>query len=106
MTFVFIIIGIVITSKVNQISKNKNIVLDEELLKNYKESLFKLWVVITVFTIVCMFLLGFDIVGYLSTVPSCDALTDSIIGNNVLWFLSRSISDYLWIVPLIIIFFP
>lgn len=37
---------------------------------------------------------------------TCNLIVDNLIINEILWFFSRSIYTYLWIIPIIYLFWP
>lgn len=50
--------------------------------------------------------MAYDLYLYYANISSCTAITDSKPKNNIIWFISRSIEDVLWIYPFIYIFWP
>lgn len=56
--------------------------------------------------LVCIFLFVFDMIGFYSHAGNCDNLTNNQIANDALWFASRAVSDFLWIIPLVFLFAP
>eukprot|EP00347_Sterkiella_histriomuscorum_P012954 403366581 len=100
---IFFILGILITRKIlsfhGQTTYEK-----QELRKSYIQALKSLWIVILTFLITCIYLLAYDILEYL--VPNCDIVIGNPLENDIFWFFSRSISQYLWMIPLVYLFWP
>lgn len=72
----------------------------------YIMMIFKYRVVIISFIIICLLLLAYDITYILSGASSCGNLTTNPKANNFLWFFSRSVSLYIWVIPIIYVFWP
>lgn len=46
----------------------------------------------------------YDILEYI--VPNCNVVIGNEISNDIFWFVSRSTSMYLWVIPIVYIFWP
>lgn len=58
------------------------------------------------FMAVCLYLMSYDIWIYVSSSSNCEQLLSSVAANNTMWFTSRSVSCYLWVLPIIRVFWP
>lgn len=37
---------------------------------------------------------------------ACDILIDNFAMNEILWFVTRSNTNYIWVIPVLIVFWP
>eukprot|EP00347_Sterkiella_histriomuscorum_P023321 403335097 len=79
-TFIFLMIGIAITRKVNSFQRSTTFEKTTQLMQQ-KRAIKKLW-------------------------NSCDVLIKQFELNELLWFFSRTISNTLWMIPILIVFWP
>jgi len=63
-------------------------------------------IVVVSFLLVCLYLFCYDMTIFLRQVPSCEFLIPNQAVNNFIWLLSRSVSCYLWVFPIVYVFWP
>ena len=113
MVYFFLVITLVISCNVRRhialqakLSYNKKILEATRLLRR---ALRKLWIVTGSFLVVGTYMLVYDFFIYVNAkaTKSCDILIkDSFAANEALWFVTRSIKNYLWVVPVVYVFWP
>ena len=57
------------------------------------------------FSVVCCYLLTYDILEY-SLFENCDIAFHQGVGNDLFWGLSRGVSMIFWVIPIVYIFWP
>lgn len=53
----------------------------------------------------CLYLLVYDMLEYF-TVEHCEIIIHNKTLDDIFWFVSRSVSMYLWTIPIVYIFWP
>ena len=63
-------------------------------------------VVIISFSIVCIYMIIYDVLTYFKDSKNCLLVFRNEILNTTVWFLSRSFPYFLWTIPVLVVFFP
>ncbi|CDW76624.1 UNKNOWN [Stylonychia lemnae] len=84
----FLILGVVITRKI---------------LAFHGSTIYE-QIVISSFIATCLYLLTYDILEQFT--PDCNLMLRNKTSNEVFWFVSRSVSMYIWSIPIVYIFWP
>lgn len=71
-----------------------------------KRAVIRMWAVIISFCIICAYLLFYDLIAYLNDDTNCNHDFSSEVGNDIYWFVSWSVSFYIWVLPIIFVFMP
>ena len=103
-TVVFLLIGVIITLKIKDYQGDTY--YEQTKHKEAQITALKhLWLVISIFFSVSAFMLAYDLYFYLPQ-RECSTIFDNPVANALSWFISRTFSDYLWVLPLIYLFWP
>mmetsp|Transcript_836 Transcript_836/g.486 ORF Transcript_836/g.486 Transcript_836/m.486 type:complete len:118 (+) Transcript_836:602-955(+) len=79
--------------------------MHQELIAHQK-ALKCMWVVVLSYLTIVVLMLVYDLVEYLDNSTSCLSISNNIPLNDSLWFLTRSVNTYVWILPITYLFWP
>eukprot|EP00347_Sterkiella_histriomuscorum_P020053 403339275 len=111
-SFVFMIIGIIITRNVwelliiNQKSQVVGVTkYDKNIVGSQRKAILKLWIIIISFVIISVFFLAYDVITY--ETKNCEAIIDNKkFANSIIWFFARSLTYIFWAIPIVYLFWP
>lgn len=106
--YFFLVIGIVLTKQIR--TQTRDTEYERGQQKQAQErALRKLWIVISSCVFNCTFQIVYDTIIFARGTQnlSCDiTIQDSVVAQEIIWFISRSNACTLWIIPIIYIFTP